>query len=317
MSHAEALRLLGASAAGLSENEKQQLDDRGFVVRAGAIDAAQLAPIVPAVHRLIYEQRVFGMEHPPDPGCETVWGITQKDPGVAELATVPFPWSAADHVFEGDAFVGGNADYRSPMPGSGMQRWRRTEPRPDGGFSHLVVLYVILDWDPVVSGLRVVPGSHRFEHGPGGRGDAPLDDRSDQVVIGAAAGSVVVVNASCWHSSAINASSTKRYVLTAPVVRAGSGAPPHLASTPAPLRRLAPAARSLLNSNPHVDGTIAADGKPCWCCGVERRCHASGVVPPAELGRDEEGVVIPPDDSMAAYGFPAPGHATEAPSSSS
>lgn len=304
-SPAEALEELGATPDLLTAEERSRLDEHGFVIRHDALDAAQQAALPPAATRLTYEQRVWGMEHPPDPGCETVWGITQKDPDVASMVLAPFPWAAAAHVLGTAELIGGNGDYRSPMPGSGMQRWRRVAPAQPGRFDQVVVLYAALGWDPHVAGVRIVPGSHRWEHGPEDEpGGAGWADRPDQVLLGAPAGAVIVVNAACWHSSGINASTGKRFVLTASIHRVGSpGAPRRLDPLPAPLHGLPPAGRALLGTNTHLDGTITADGKPCWCCGVERRCLRGGLVAPADLVRDEHGVVVPPDDSMAAFGF--------------
>jgi hypothetical protein len=298
-----ALAQLGVTDQVMSDVEKRQLDADGYVIREDALTSAQVGAIVNGVARLTYEQRIFGMEHPPYPGSMMVYGITEKDPDIGALLTHPFPWAAARHVFDDDDFSGGNGDHKAPQAGSGQQPLRRDAPTAPGDFDKLIVMFVAVDMPETLSPPRVVPGSHRWGRDPTTQLENPLLAHPQEVLLTAKAGAIIVFNASLWHGGTRNQSFDVRWSVVANIDR-HRGARPPARPVPAPLSNLTSAATYLLGTNPHLDNTISSSDKPCWCCGTERRCRDSGVIPVAALARGKDGVIIPPDDSFAEYGFP-------------
>ncbi|MFT5222604.1 MAG: hypothetical protein ACI867_000909 [Glaciecola sp.] len=302
MNQETALKQLGVGPETLSDEEKDDLDALGYVIRESAITPQVAGAISSVAVRLGYEQRVFGMEHPPDPGAEMIFAITEKDPVIASLLTAAFPWACAQHVLGDVEFHGGNGNFRSPNPGNGLQPMARIPRNADGGFPGIIALYIGTPLLASVNAPRVVPGSHLWDEGPDDRMGNLLLAHPDEVVLSAPAGSIVVINASIWHASTRNEASNKRYAVTATFDRltAPRAWPREL---PAPLDASPEAAQFMLAPNPYVDGTISSEAKPCWCCGTQRKCLHGSVVPMTTMARGADGVLIPPDDSMAAFGF--------------
>lgn len=289
LDHATALRRLGIPDGMLDEAQIEQLDEAGWLVVEGVHDDRTTRAMRDAVDRLLDEQHRTGMIHTTDGTSEMIFGVTERDRAFAPLVTTKLVWAVATRHFGGRPFRGANENFRSPLPGAGLQGIHSdTPPVPEGEpWPALHVVHAAGDLTADNGATRVVPGSHRFRRVAAEVLEDPVRPHPDQIHLTAPSGSVVFFNPSMWHGGTANTSGRRRYALFGSVRLQPSGqwtpreVPPALAHLPEE-------ALYLLGDNGWVDGMQNTNPMPCWCSGMRRTCHPKGR-PDAGLLEQHEG----------------------------
>ena len=223
----EALASLGVTETTLSAREKQELDEQGYILLPGVIDAAWRAQLQTAFAALV------------------TGNLESTDVVFQRVYTYPKLLAAAYHVL-GRPFRLSGVDGRDPRPGFGQQGLHTDSvPRAPGEpFRIVTSLWLLNDFTPENGATRVVPGTHLLTGKmPRAVGD-PNSNHPNQVLIVAPAGAVLIFNGHLWHSGTRNRSSHSRRVLICKAEPRESAR--FVGNEPADSQRLAPAVRYLL-----------------------------------------------------------------------
>ena len=211
-----ALRQIGVSPETLSDAQRLQLDDQGFLLLPGMMPPALLAEF-----RHVHE-RLMSLKYPDpslptpplvddrwnhEPGTRRIADLVSQDPLYDCTYTNPSVLAAVSHILGRD-FKLHSLNARDALPGSGIQDFHRDGYHPPGS-CNLVNSAWLLDGFTLDNGsTRVIPGSHSHREQP----TCGLDAHPDQVVVTAEAGSVLVFRGDLLHSGTTNLSGQIRRV---------------------------------------------------------------------------------------------------------
>jgi ectoine hydroxylase-related dioxygenase (phytanoyl-CoA dioxygenase family) len=228
----QALRELGLDGGELSDQQKQQLDDLGYIIVENyysRAEAKEMADEFDRLHALEGEQG--GHEVHVEPGAPRVSNIFNKTT-VYDRCLVCKPLLAASHYMLGEIKLHG-ANLRDPLPGKGHQDLHVDVPKKfadDWWVTNALILFddMTLDNGPT----RIVPGSHHWQPinvpyvnigdwvpvppTPEEAARVPKDLAAPypgEILVTAPAGSVVIINSSMWHAGTRNNNGARRRVL--------------------------------------------------------------------------------------------------------
>ena len=205
------LRECGVTQTTLSAREAEALDQDGYVVMTGVIDADWLARL-----RAVFESGSAANDHKPavkERGTRHIDDLVNKEAFDA-VYTHPRVLAAVHHVL-GCPFRLGQLHGRDPLPGYGQQGLHADwTTRSKGEPYHIVTtIWMLDDFTESNGATRLVPGTHRLLSPPSKSFADPASRHSEQKIIVGAAGSVLVFNGHLWHSGTRNESSHSRRAL--------------------------------------------------------------------------------------------------------
>ena len=219
-----ALTQLGADPALLSDAERTQLDQEGYLFLDGLLSSGEVAGLIAAVTSLeAIEGEDAGSEFNQEAGALRLSDLVNKDPRFDICYTHPKILAAVAHVLESD-FKLSSLNARAALPGSGHQAlhmdYRRSahEPlsAPDTPRGHYVVcnsLWMLTDFTPQNGATRVVPGTHRLNQAPADVLEDAAAAHPNQILVTGQAGTVVIFNSHLWHGGTTNQSEEPRRAL--------------------------------------------------------------------------------------------------------
>jgi hypothetical protein len=213
----DALDHLGVRPDTLTQPEKDQLDQQGFLPLSGILTPEQLGGLRARVDELRQaEGDQAGMEFRQEDGTERLSDLVNKGAIFDVCYTHPRLLAGIAHVLEAD-FKLSSLNYRAALPGQGHQALHTdwSEPVPAGQFRVCNSIWLLDDFTAKNGPTRVVPGSHL-------RGALPKDEMADpaalhpgEVTLQAPAGTVVIFNSHLWHGGTLNRTVTRRRALHA------------------------------------------------------------------------------------------------------
>lgn len=213
----------------LRADEAQQLEQNGFFIAHERLDESTCDEMIAAFEHFVVETADEAVDT--EPGADRISDIFNKtDAFDAALALQPVLAASAELL--GEIKLHG-ANVRNPHPGEGLQPIHSDVPKSSPEDWRLINALICLDAMTIDNGpTRVVPGSHRWPHTntPAvnlDEGEEPQGTYGDQshfpedpwspypgeVLVEAPKGSIVVCNASIWHSGTNNNDGTKRRML--------------------------------------------------------------------------------------------------------
>lgn len=212
-----ALDALGATAALLDDHQRESLDRDGYIVLPGLIEPALLAALGD-LHEVVMAAK-YGTSAPTtgptdlwnhEAGTRRLTDLVSEGEAYDRIYTNPLHLAAVRRLI-GDEFHLHSINARDALPGHGHQGLHRDCAGPAG---KIVNSAWLLDGFTADNGpTRVVPGSHRWQHGP----DQDMADTSaahpDQVEVIAPPGAVMVFDACVWHGGTTNRSDRIRRVV--------------------------------------------------------------------------------------------------------
>jgi ectoine hydroxylase-related dioxygenase (phytanoyl-CoA dioxygenase family) len=191
----------------LSDTEKQQLDEHGYLLLADFMSGGLLDELRRLVERLFAEEGDrAGSEFKPEPGCRRLANLVDKGEVFQSIITLPRILARVGHVL-GPRFKLSSLNARSVNPGGSGRQPLHTDMSaiPDEkGYWVCNTVWMLDDYTPNNGALRVVPGSHRWGQLPRDVLADPLAPHPEEVLITGRAGTVVVINAHLWHSGMAN-----------------------------------------------------------------------------------------------------------------
>lgn len=237
------LEQCGVTETTLAPEEKEALDQDGYVVLAGVIDADWLERLRSAFERACgKEGNTAGIK---ESGTRHIDDLVNRDAAFDGVYTQPRILAAVYHVLR-CPFRVGQMTGREPLPGYGAQGlhadWTaraRGEP-----FRIVTTIWLLEDCTSDNGATRVVPGTHQLLTQPPKSLADPASRHPDQKLIVAEAGSVLVFNGHLWHSGTRNETNLPRRVLQCLFVGRDEFRFPRI-KVEAP-ERLSPAARYII-----------------------------------------------------------------------
>lgn len=195
-----ALASFGVTKETLSVQERGLLLKNGYLLFPKLISSAKCQVLAELI-----DQEVPDSSNS-EPGAERLSDLTRMGPEFDILWQHPKLLAAVNAVL-GDDMMLSSLDYRSPLPGSGLQGLHR-----DKGSGYCNAMWFIDEFTPRNGAIRVVPGSHRFDSEP----KEVMSERQQvsavagQSRITAKSGSLLVFDAALWHAGGPNMSAGKR-----------------------------------------------------------------------------------------------------------
>ncbi len=213
----QALADLDVTSDLLTEDERQFLDDQGYLVIRDVLSPDQLKAFSARLDELVkLEGEDAGSEVYQEEGSRMLGNLIDKDPRFEVCITQPKVLAAIAHVLQKD-FKHSSLNSREALPGDGLQRLHEDYGKPvkPGAWGKVACnsIWLIDDFNKTNGATRIVPGSHR-------KGKIPRDEMEDtyamhpeQIQLIAPAGTVVVFNSQLWHGGSKNKSNTSRHAM--------------------------------------------------------------------------------------------------------
>jgi hypothetical protein len=202
----------------LTADQRTQLCDEGYVVLKGFVGTRLLEALRDRVDAIYAEEGDrAGAEFKQEPGCRRLANLVNK----GEIFQQALSHSL---VLDGVASILGQTYKLSSLNA------RRAEPNgtamqplhcdmaavPDKqGFWVCNTIWMLDAFTDENGPTRVIPGSHRFRKLPQDVLDDPAAIHADEVHLKGPAGSVIIMNAHCWHGGLANESPLPRTALHA------------------------------------------------------------------------------------------------------
>jgi ectoine hydroxylase-related dioxygenase (phytanoyl-CoA dioxygenase family) len=202
----------------LTETDKRQLDDDGFLVLEDFMDAALLAGLRARLGQLFAEEGdAAGAEFKQEPGCRRLANLADKGAILHTVIAMPRVLEYVRHVLGPDVKLSSlNARSVNPDGSRGQPLHADMSAVADErGYWVCNTVWMLDDFTTANGALRVVPGSHRRRQLPQHALADPLADHPEQVLVTGRAGSVVVINAHTWHAGTANRTAAPRTALHA------------------------------------------------------------------------------------------------------
>lgn len=197
--------------------KKHELDEQGYTVLPHWASRTLISDLRSTVERLYQtEGNQAGYEFRQEPGCLRLANLVDKDEVFLRVIVEPVMLILVEHVL-GTAYKLSSLNARTALPGCEAQPLHADMGGvPDEHGSWVCNIIWMLDAYTETNGaIRLVPGSHRWRK-------LPQEEMTDlrakhpaEIMLTAAAGSVVVMNAHTWHGGLANTGSERRTSLHA------------------------------------------------------------------------------------------------------
>lgn len=207
-----ALRNLGVHSEVLTNDERRQLDEDGYLAIPDVLNAAQLDAIRARLDEILAEEgEAAGKEVHQEAGTERMADLVNKGPEFDIFYTHPKVLAAIAHVLQGDLKLS-SLNARFALPGEGLQAlhadWGRLET--PGDFQVCNSIWLLDDFTPDNGATRAVPASHLGTKAPGDDGEDPKASHPSEHLLLGPAGPVVVFNSHTWHGGTLNRTERRR-----------------------------------------------------------------------------------------------------------
>jgi ectoine hydroxylase-related dioxygenase (phytanoyl-CoA dioxygenase family) len=191
----------------MTAEEKRQLQEQGYLIVRGVMDAAWLEELRAATGRLLAEEgENAGGEFRKEAGSDRLANLVDKGECFERLVSHPLLLEAAEAVLGPDWKLS-SLNYRAALPGDQGQQPLHCDMGlvPDErGNAVFNSIWMLDDFTEDNGPTRFVPGSHRSGRIPQEvLEDANARHPEEQVVLGRA-GDVILMNAHMWHGGTAN-----------------------------------------------------------------------------------------------------------------
>ena len=200
------------------EQAQRELDELGFVVLPGFVNAAWLAELQTATEaQFNLEGDAAGSEFRQEAGSRRLANLCNKGDVFRRVVVEPQLLALVEMVL-GAEFKLSSLNARSANPQNGISQPLHADMgaiADERGFWVCNSVWMLDDFTSENGSLRVVPGSHRWNQLPQDVLDDPAAPHPDEVLVTGEAGTVVVMNAHCWHGGTANRTGRPRTALHA------------------------------------------------------------------------------------------------------
>jgi len=196
----------------ISQTQRQQLDEVGYLVLPGFMSAEMLAEMRARVEALYAEEGdQAGREFKHEPGALRLANCVDKGEVFERAVAMPAVLEAVGAVL-GPDFKLSSLNVRTALPHNGISQPLHCDMAaiPDeDGYWVCNCIWMLDDFTLENGPTRAVPGTHLLKRLP----DRPKEAHPDEVKIVGRAGTVVVMNAHLWHGGEANLTDRPRTAL--------------------------------------------------------------------------------------------------------
>lgn len=214
MNTEEALRQLGVREDTLSREEKDFLDENGYLPLPNLLSEDEVEALHVRLADLLREEGAQAgrelvespmIKHPREAGAERLSDLVNKGADFEVCYTHPRVLAAIRHVL-GPDFKLSSLNSRASLPGHGLQKLHTDYPEAvaSGDYRVCNSIWLLDDFTERNGATRIVPGSHRWGMVPEEGMDDPEAPHPDEIQLLAPAGTVVIFNSHTWHGGTRN-----------------------------------------------------------------------------------------------------------------
>ena len=197
----------------LSPEQIAQLQDNGFVIFRGFMEATFLSELQTATERQFeLEGDTAGAEFKQEDGCRRLANLIDKGELFQQVVVERRVLDAIGFVL-GEEFKLSSLNARSVDPGADVTQPLHADMAAiadERGYWVCNVIWMLDDFTPDNGAPRIVPGSHKFRKLPDPNAAPP-----DEVLVTGQAGDIAVMNAHAWHGGMPNRTDKPRTALHA------------------------------------------------------------------------------------------------------
>ncbi|HZT32055.1 MAG TPA: phytanoyl-CoA dioxygenase family protein [Bryobacteraceae bacterium] len=188
----------------LSDSEKRQLDEQGYLVLPDLMGPALLAEVRARVEELFAKEgEKAGAEFKQEPGARRLANLVDKGEVFERVILTPRVLEAMAHVL-GKEFKLSSLNVRAANPHGDCAQPLHADSgalADERGYWVCNSVWMLDDFTEENGATRMIPGSHRWRRLP--PPDCYDPQPGEQLVTGKA-GTVVVMNAHMWHGASAN-----------------------------------------------------------------------------------------------------------------
>ena len=202
----------------MTPDERQHLDEHGYVVLECAIDATFVAELRGRILSVFEEEGDrAGHEFRTEEHAHRLANLVDKGEVFRRAIVLPRVIEAVRHVLGPDIKLSSlNARSADPNTGIGQPLHVDMGAIPDErGYWVCNTVWMLDDFTLENGPTRMVPGSHRWKQRPQDVLADPLAPHPDEVMLTGKAGTIAVMNAHLWHGGTANRTSQPRLALHA------------------------------------------------------------------------------------------------------
>ena len=200
----------------MSPLEKRQIDTLGYVSLPGFMSPTLLERLRTRTEELFeIEGENAGSEFRQEPGSRRLANLVAKGEVFEEIVAMPEVLEYIGAVL-GKDFKLSSLNARSANPQSDSLQPLHADMgaiADEKGYWVCNTVWMIDDFTPENGALRIIPGSHQWKKLP----QSELEDlkvkHPDEVLVTGTAGTVVVMNAHCWHGGTANRTDRDRLAI--------------------------------------------------------------------------------------------------------
>ncbi len=200
----------------LTNSDKQQLDEAGYVTFPNAIPAGFLDQLHQRVEQLFQEEGASaGAEFKQEPGCRRLANLADKGEIFHQAVLWPKLLEAVAHVI-GPDFKLSSLNARSVDPYSEVRQPLHADMGaiPDEHGNWVCNSVWMLDPFTKENGaIRLIPGSHRWRSLPQEKMADPMNPHPQEILLTGERGTAVIMNAHLWHAGTPNQTAHPRTAL--------------------------------------------------------------------------------------------------------
>lgn len=202
----------------VSEGQKTQLSERGYLVLAGLMPPTLLDEVRYRVDELFErEGDAAGAEFKQEPGSRRLANVVDKG-GVFTRAILDPRVLECMALVLGPRFKLSSLNVRSANPHNGVSQPLHADAgaiADEQGYWVCNSVWLLDDFTTENGAIRMVPGSHRWRRLPQDVLADPAAPHPEEELLTGKAGTVVVMNAHMWHGGTANATGAHRRAMHA------------------------------------------------------------------------------------------------------
>ena len=202
----------------MTDEERRQLDDQGFVVLENCMGADLLRELRERIHEVFDDERDrAGHEFRTEAHAHRLANLVDKGDVFQRAIALPEVLDGVRHVLGPDLKLSSlNARSADPRSDAGQPLHVDMAAVPvERGYWVCNTIWILDDFTLENGATRLVPGSHKWGRRPQDVLADPAAPHPDEILLTGRAGGVVIMNAHLWHGGTANRTAAARLAMHA------------------------------------------------------------------------------------------------------
>jgi ectoine hydroxylase-related dioxygenase (phytanoyl-CoA dioxygenase family) len=202
----------------MTDQERQRLDEQGYVVLETCLDADFLSTLRRRILELFEEEgNRAGHEFRTEERAHRLANLVDKGEVFRRAIVLPQLLACVRHVLGPEIKLSSlNARSADPHTDAGQPLHVDMAAIPDEkGYWVCNTVWMLDDFTPENGATRMIPGSHTWGRRPQDVLEDPMAPHPDEVLLTGKAGTIAVMNAHMWHGGTANLTAVPRLAMHA------------------------------------------------------------------------------------------------------